>query len=145
MTRRTTHRRSFSCALGVLLLTAATSCQEPNPEFGGPVQTEDTGAPSTTTSPETGEAGTDTPMETGPATGSAEGTTTGTPGSTGQPATTTGPADSSSGSAEESTGGCTMCGSECVDTQTDPDNCGECDNRCNPAQEQCVDGMCVPN
>lgn len=36
------------------------------------------------------------------------------------------------------------CGGNCVDTSMDKNNCGMCFKKCNPAQEQCVDGMCVP-
>jgi len=35
----------------------------------------------------------------------------------------------------------TPCNDQCVDTQTDPSNCGSCGNVC-PAGEQCVQGAC---
>jgi hypothetical protein len=46
---------------------------------------------------------------------------------------------------ESSTGpACEMCGgAECIDLLTDDDNCGKCDNKCNPGNEDCVMGECV--
>lgn len=37
--------------------------------------------------------------------------------------------------------GYTVCGGRCVDLQTDPDNCGVCENAC-PAGVQCISGAC---
>lgn len=34
------------------------------------------------------------------------------------------------------------CANQCIDTATDPDNCGDCGTRCAP-NEQCSDGRCV--
>ena len=39
-------------------------------------------------------------------------------------------------------GGTTMCGSSCVATQTDKDNCGACGKAC-PSAQSCVGGTCV--
>jgi hypothetical protein len=35
-----------------------------------------------------------------------------------------------------------LCGNSCVDTQTDPANCGACDNQC-ATDQTCEDGLCV--
>ncbi len=148
MKRNTEKRRPRVYSLGVVLLMAAPPCQETNPDFGGPAEGGDTDVAGTTTTTGPGtDAGPDTGADTA-ATG--DGTTAGNPGTTGDPPATTGAGSttaegSTSSTGEGSTGGCTMCGAQCVDTQTDPDHCGECNNKCNPAQEQCVDGMCVPN
>lgn len=44
-------------------------------------------------------------------------------------------------------GGCppgeTLCGTQCVNTQTDENNCGACGNVC-PSDQECVAGACVP-
>ncbi|MDP3275485.1 MAG: MXAN_6577-like cysteine-rich protein [Deltaproteobacteria bacterium] len=36
-----------------------------------------------------------------------------------------------------------LCGSRCINTQSDPRNCGSCDNAC-PGTSVCTDGRCVP-
>jgi hypothetical protein len=36
------------------------------------------------------------------------------------------------------------CGDVCADLMTDRNHCGACFMRCHPAQETCVDGMCMP-
>jgi len=36
-----------------------------------------------------------------------------------------------------------LCGNNCVDTQTDINNCGSCDNPCDPINEKCQGGFCV--
>ena len=39
--------------------------------------------------------------------------------------------------------GTSLCGTTCVDVQTDPANCGTCGNRCSD-QSKCQSGICVP-
>ncbi|HEY1954116.1 MAG TPA: hypothetical protein VGH28_00840 [Polyangiaceae bacterium] len=38
----------------------------------------------------------------------------------------------------------TMCGADCVDTSSDPNNCGACGNPCD-LSSTCTGGQCVPN
>lgn len=132
--------RLYSAAF---LLLMAAPCQEPNPDFDG--ASGSGSAEGTTTTQST----TDTGPSTAPGTGSGDGTTSGPPPdtTTGMPPdTTTGPPDGTSTSDGGSTTGCAgmVCGGECVDTQTNNDHCGMCDEKCNP-QQTCIDGMCMMN
>ena len=148
--------RLRALVVGFGFCCAAPTCQDLNPDFVEGAQSTtsgddddddvaDTAIPDDTTG---------TPMST---------TTNAAEGTTGEPdPTTSGPAESSGSSdgastgvemstssgGDESTTGCPglICGGDgCIDPQTDPDHCGQCGNKCNPAQEQCVDGDCVPN
>jgi branched-chain amino acid transport system substrate-binding protein len=56
------------------------------------------------------------------------------------------PQSCSPGTTDNSCDGETLeiCGGECVDTDTDVDHCGECNESCNP-DEHCIDGTCTPS
>ncbi len=88
-------------------------------------------------SAEAGESGTSTADGTGTGTGTTDTGTTDT-GTTDTGTTDTGTSGPMCTPPEE------PCADVCVDTSTDKQHCGMCFNKCNPAQEQCVDGMCVP-
>ena len=112
-------------------LFSMAGCKERNPDFDGPVATNDTG-PASTSSDESTSMGT---AVTGDGTGSSE-----SPGtSSGEPSGT-----SSDESTNGSTTGCMgmSCAGECVDVMTDPNNCGMCNNDCH-GQQVCVDGECM--
>jgi hypothetical protein len=124
------------------LLLLAASCQEPNPDFDGPASGAGTASPTSSSEgddPASSESGAATgpgssgsPPTTGPE------TTTGTPPATSGDTTIGDPSDGS-------TGDCTDCAGQCVDTNTDPNHCGMCNNKCNPGQEHCQMGECVPH
>jgi hypothetical protein len=40
-------------------------------------------------------------------------------------------------------GGLDPCGSDCVDTQNDPYNCGGCGLECNGGADECIGGVCA--
>jgi hypothetical protein len=117
----------------------AAACQEPNPDFdGAATSSNDTGpaATSTETGPDTNATSTG-PVATGDGT---TGTSSGEP-----PGTSSGEPGTSSGAPGDSTTEACMgmmCQGECVDTQTDDDNCGMCNNKCMGIQ-QCIDGECM--
>lgn len=127
-------------------------CQERNPEFdgvGGTNGAAEGGASSTAATSGSEPTGTGDAAEgDGGATSAASGTdaadTTITPDATG-PATTTGDPDTGATTA----GGCpdpmVICAGLCVDVMSNPDHCGNCDNKCNPAHETCARGECVPD
>jgi hypothetical protein len=124
------------CAAWLLMaIMAAPACQEPNPDFDGPAATSNA---TETTSTSTGPAP-DTDQDTGPVT--SDGSSTGpAPGSSsGEP-----PGTSSGEPGGSTTEGCmgTECAGICVDTMTDDDNCGMCNNKC-PGQQECMAGECV--
>ncbi len=148
-----TYRLTFAIGLASTL-GALSGCLERDPDFiksdGGGDTSADAGSESgsetsngSTNGDTTDGGGTDT---TDGGTTDAGSTDTGTTdaGTTDTGDTDTGGTDTTGGD------GCqdptpTDCFGVCVDTQTDADHCGECGNKCNPAQEQCVEGMCVPN
>lgn len=120
-------------------LLVAAACQEPNPDFDGPAESaNDTGSESAST---TGPAATTSPDSTGPGvTGDAtSGSSSGEPGtSSGAPGTSSG---ETGGSTTEACMGM-ICEGVCVDTMTDPDHCGMCDNNC-VGQQECIEGECI--
>ncbi len=154
---RFNHWRSATVWLSLWCM--APTCQQTNPAFQGAEGTDGTSGGVVTTTMTTAVATTaDVP---GPTTGGGDGGS-----STGGGSASTSDADGSSSSAGPDSGstaaagtgtgtsggtgdtGCpgTVCPVDgCVDLQTDPDNCGKCGEKCNPAQEQCVDAACVPN
>jgi hypothetical protein len=71
------------------------------------------------------------------------GGTTSTTSSSSTTSSTTG--SGGTGGTGGGSGGCAapneLCGSDCVDTETDEDHCGECDNAC-PAAATCTNGEC---
>jgi alpha-tubulin suppressor-like RCC1 family protein len=50
--------------------------------------------------------------------------------------------DATDAGSKEAGDACAMCGSMCVDTQTDPNNCGSCGHTCGDAGYGCVNGGC---
>lgn len=125
---------------GPWLLLSAAACKEPNPDFDGAAESaNDTGSASTST---TGPEPTTSPDSTGPVV-TGDGTTGASSGE--PPGTSSGePPGTSSGEPGSTTEACVgmVCMGVCVDTMTDDDNCGECDNKC-VGQQMCIDGTCV--
>lgn len=139
---RTTFALGLTVTLGLL-----SGCLERDPDFiksdGGDAAAD---------------AGTESGSETSSGTSNGETTDTGSTDTTDGGTTDTGTTDTGdtdtggtdTGTTDTTGGdGCqeptpTDCFGVCVDTQTDADHCGECGLKCNPAQEECVDGICVP-
>lgn len=113
----------------------APPCQETNPDFDDP-GSEDAAASTDAADDDGATVGSTSTAsaDTGPGTADASSTS---PDATG-PLTTS--ADTGPIACEDPM---LVCAGACVDAMTNPDHCGTCNNKCNPAHEACVMGECV--
>jgi hypothetical protein len=123
------------------LAVAMPACKQDNPAFDEPGLSTSSGSETTA-----GAASTEAPgTVTGSSTGDSDGTGSASTTSSDTTASTTSSSSSSGGS---DTGGCAaplvMCGDQCVDTSSDRDHCGACDEAC-PGNQVCVRSDCRPN